>query len=256
MVPALETGTPHREELLAIRETCLEIIQQHRRPLTERILAIGLALRTVEHYVQDGKFERVPVLLQEYAARLTDGTLLQGFFERLPEDPTTTQWAMLLPTKHLMTTERPQERFDFLNVIGPHCQFDEAEKITIGPQALMFIIEKARKTGEPFIERHAQAVENYFTNYIFSMFFPYTYTKDGCLMSYHAVMLAEQYAMLRILLGVMPQREDEDEEQRLIRLATVLAHITQHRNLCLDVQNFAKQKEDLDTLAYAAYMLR
>ena len=62
--------------------------------------------------------------------------------------------------------------------------------------------------------------------------------------------------MLRILLGVMPQREGEDEEQRLIRLVAILAHITQHRNLGKDVQNFAKQKKDLDTLAYTAYMLR
>ena len=247
---------PHREELLAMRETCLEIIRQHDRPLTERILAIGLALRTVEHYIQEGKYARIPLLLQEYTARSADGTLLQGFFERLPEDPVATHWAMLLPAKHLMMVKGKRETLEILETIGSYCQVDEQKKIVVGPEALAFIAEKARETGDPFIDRHAQAVENYFSNYIFASFFPFVYLKDGCSLSYHAVTLAEQYAMLRILLGVMPQREGEEEEQRLIRLAAILAHITQHRNLGLDVKMFAKQKEDLDTLAYTAYMLR
>ncbi|MBD5092744.1 MAG: hypothetical protein HDT26_00395 [Subdoligranulum sp.] len=247
---------PHREELLAVRETCLEIIGQHHRPLTERILAIGLALRTVERYAQEGNYARISLLLKEYTAQSASGTLLQGFFERLPEDPATVRWAMLLPAKHLMSTERKLERLEMFETVGPYCEMEEDKKAAVGPKALDFITERAREIGDPFISRHAQAVENYFSNYIFSMFFPFTYQKDGCTLSYHAVMLAEQYAMLRILLGVMPQREGEDEEQRLIRLVAILAHITQHRNLGLDVQNFAKQRENLDTLAYTAYMLR
>ena len=249
-------GIPHREELLALRETCLQIIGQRGRPLTERILAIGLTLRTVERYIQEGKIERFPPLLQEYAARSADGTLLRGFFERLPEDPSMKHWAMLLPVKHLMTAEHRADMLELLKVIGAHCKYGEDMQVTVGPEAITFITKMARENGDPFIERHAQAVENYFSNYIFSSIFPFTYLKDGCSFSYHAVTLAEQYAMLRILLGTMPQREDEDEERRLIRLVAILARITQHRNLGLDVQNFAKQKENLDTLAYAVYMLR
>lgn len=254
--PAFGPNDAHTEEILAIRTACLNMMQLHDRPLTERILAIGLLLRAIERYLREGKYERISMLLEESMAQAANGTLLQNLFERLPEDPTTVRWAMLLPAKHLVSVERKLDRLELFEAIGPYCEMEEDGRVTVGPRALDFITEKAREIGDPFIGRHAQAVENYFTNYIFSSFFPYTYLKGGCSLPYHAVILAEQYAMLRILLGVMPQREGEDDEQRLIRLVAILAHITQHRNLGQDVQNFAKQKEDLDTLAYTAYMLR
>lgn len=243
-------------ELLAVRAACLEIIRQRGRPLTERILSAGLALRTAERYLKEGKAERVVSLMKECAAQSAAGALLPDFLERLPQDVQTTRWAMLLPVKHLLKTERRSEGLELLSVIAPYCEMEGEAKGTVGPRALDFITARAREAGDAAIARCAQAVENYFVNYVFASFFPFTYLKDDCSLPYHAVILAEQYAMLRVLLGVMPAREGEDEEQRMLRLVTVLAHITQHRNLGKDVRNFAKQKKDLDTLAYAAYMLR
>ena len=177
-------------------------------------------------------------------------------FDRMPYDPVTHRWAILLPAKHLMTTERAVEKLEMMQVIGGYCENLGGGRFEIGPAALDFMRDKARETGDPFLKRYTQAAENYLVNYIFSSLFPFTYVGEQCSPAYHAVILAEQYAMLRILLGVMPPREGEDDDARFIRLIAVLAHITQHRNLGRDVKAHASQKEGLDTLAYAAYMLR
>lgn len=250
--PFWNKNAAHGKELLAVRNACLEIVRRQGRSLTERILSVGLALRTAERYLKEKRYDRIAPLMKECIAQSAAGALLPDFLARLPQDTQATQWAMLLPAKHLLNTENHREGLEMLRVIAPYCEMEGEAKGTVGPRALDFIAAQAREVGDAAIARHAQAVENYFVNYIFASFFPFTYLTDHCSLPYHAVILAEQYAMLR----VMPLREGEDEEQRLIRLVTVLAHITQHRNLGKDVKNFAKQKKDLDTLAYAAYMLR
>lgn len=243
-------------ELSAVRAASMEIMQQHGRPLTERLLSIGLALRTADRYLQEGKAERIPMLMRECAAQSAAGALLQGFFERLPEDVTAQRWAMLLPTKHLLSTGRIKERAELFMALAQHCEIKADGKATIGEKTLDHVAQCAREAGDPFLARNAQAVENYLVNYIFSSFFPFPYLRYSHSLAHCAVVLTEQYAMLRILAGVMPPREGESEGQRLVRLVTLLAHITQHSNLLRDIQEYAKQKEDLDTLAYAAYMLR
>ena len=172
--PTFGQDTAHTEEILAIRTACLDMIRLHDRPLTERILAIGLLLRAVDRYLREGKYERISMLIEESMAQSANGTLLQNFFERLPEDPATVRWAMLLPAKHLMSVERRTDKLELFEAIGPYCEMEPDGKATVGPRALDFITQKAREIGDPFISRHAQAVENYVTNYIFSSFFPYT----------------------------------------------------------------------------------
>ncbi len=255
---AMKESDPHYASLQAMRKASIEIMRLHDVPLRDRILSVGLSLRAADRYLHENKEDRLPALLDQCVAQAAEvhGTGRGSMFDRMPYDPVTHRWAILLPAKHLMTTERAVEKLEMMQVIGGYCENLGGGRFEIGPAALDFMRDKARETGDPFLKRYTQAAENYLVNYIFSSLFPFTYVGEQCSPAYHAVILAEQYAMLRILLGVMPPREGEDDDARFIRLIAVLAHITQHRNLGRDVKAHASQKEGLDTLAYAAYMLR
>lgn len=254
----MDESTPHYAALQAMRKASIEILRLHNLPLRDRILAVGLSLRAADRYMHENKESRLPALMEQCVEQTANGEATAGLFDRMPYDPDTHRWAILLPVKHLLNTERAVEKLQMTQVIASYCKSLGGAKLEVGPAALDFIRDQAWKVGDPFLERYAQAAENYLVNYIFASLFPFTYAAESCSPAYHAVILAEQYAMLRILLGVMPPPPgaQESDDARFTRLIATLAHITQHRNLGRDVKNHASQKDGLDTLAYAAYMLR
>ena len=120
--------------------------------------------------------------------------------------------------------------------------------------ALELLLEEAAQKGDPVLARH-QAVENYFVCYLFSGLFPMLYHSRGLTLEENGVLLAEQYALLRMLLAILPAEEGETEEQRLVRSVVALARITQHADLGRQVYDIGKAI-NLDSLAHAAYLLR
>ena len=68
------------------------------------------------------------------------------------------------------------------------------------------------------------------------------------------MLLAEQYALLRILLAALPPEEGEDDQRRLTRGVVALARITQHSNIGKTFHALAKVS-GLDSLGHAAYLL-
>lgn len=250
------TSLVRLKQMQAVRQACMDMIQLGGVALPERILAIGVMLRKADHLLAEGKDAQLPYTVQQYVQQAAEGAF-SGFFEKMEYNLDTHLWALVLPASHLMQAERREDFFRMWEKIEPLCD-GENGKYEVGPRALTYILEQAREKGDPLLQRHPQAVENYFANYIFSSMFPFTYLSAELRMEYHGVILAEQYALLRILLGLLPEPEGQTEEQRLIRAVVALARITQHTNLAQGVAQFGRKNPGraLDTLAHSAYLLR
>ena len=70
-----------------------------------------------------------------------------------------------------------------------------------------------------------------------------------------AGLLAEQYALLRVLLGLLPFPEGETEEQHLVKAIVALTRITQHSDMGKQVYDIGRAFQ-MDSLAHAAYLLQ
>lgn len=121
--------------------------------------------------------------------------------------------------------------------------------------ALELLLEEAAQKGDPVLARHPQAVENYFVCYLFSGLFPMLYHSRGLTLEENGVLLAEQYALLRMLLAILPAEEGETEEQRLIRSVVALARITQHSDLG-GALRVLRGGAGMDEMTQVAYLLR
>ena len=145
---------------------------------------------------------------------------------------------------------------DLLDTLLARCVQDPATgEYRAEEAALELLLEEAAQKGDPVLARHPQAVENYFVCYLFSGLFPMLYHSRGLTLEENGVLLAEQYALFRILLGLLPAREGETTQQQLIRSVVALARITQHADLGRQVYDIGKAI-NLDSLAHAAYLLR
>lgn len=245
------------KQLQALRQACLDLIQLNTIPLQDRILAVGLLLRAVDKLKAEKKTEQIPHLAKQYIQQAAEGKF-SSILQQMAYNKTTHLWALVLPTSHLMQAMRRGDLLQIWEMLEPLCDGKNG-RYEVGPRALEYILEQVQKKGDPLLQRNALAVENYFANYIFSSVFPFTYLDENqTSIEYHGVILAQQYALLRILLGLLSEEEGESEEQRLVRAVVALARITQHTNLAKAVGKFGHEQQGrmLDNLAHAAYLLR
>ncbi len=242
------------EHLIPLREGCLSMLRIPGLPLRERILAVGLMLRRAAHLFDGQRTGQIPAMAAELLRQAETG-VVGKVFEQMQYSPETHLWALTLPAQHLIHSGRGPIFRDLWAAVGHLCTSEDGRKYEFGAPALGRLLELAQSKADPLLSRFSQAVERYFINHVFSTPFPFTYISDHFPLEYHGVLLAEQYAMLRILLGVLAERENEPEEQRLVRAVVGLSRITQHTNLGSTAHHFA-QEHNLDSLAYSAYLLR
>ena len=236
----------------ALRESCMELIRRRDYRLPERILSVGLLLRRVDRLIAQGQQEGIPALCGGFLQSVRAGEL-QGFFDRLEYRPEAHRSAMQLPMAHLLGGARKPVLRHLWAALEPWCVPDPVTGgYQAGREALDFLIQTSKEKGDPILESLASAAENYFVSYLFSSMFPFLYRGEGLSFEQNGILLAEQYALLRLLLALSPE---EEPRQRMIQAVVSLARLSQHADLGGDLLRLTRAV-GLDGLAHGAYLLR
>ncbi len=236
-----------------LRQVCLELIRCRDYQLPERILAVGLLLRRVDRLLKDGRDGEIPAMCAGFLTSVQKGEF-QGFFQRLEYHPEAHQAAMRLPVAHLLGGARKPVLRHLWQALEPWCAADPATgEYQAGREALDFLIKTGKEKGDPILESLATAAENYFVSYLFSSMFPFLYRAEGLSFEHNGILLAEQYALLRLLLALAPQAPCPEDQ--LIQAVVSLARLSQHSDLGGDLLRLTRAVQ-LDGLAHAAYLLR
>jgi lysine-N-methylase len=239
-----------------LRQACLDLMADQTWTPKERIMAIGLLLRRADQLIQEKKQDQIPAVAQRFHQSLREQpeTLAQ-LFQRPAYSREAHAGALRMPMAHLLAAGRKPLYQGLLDRLTAFCQWDAPNNTYhIGLTALDQLIRETEAKADPILRDNAQAVENYFTCYLFSDMFPIFLLYRGFTLEQEAVLLAQQYALLRILLAALPEEEGEDAQRRLTRGVVALARITQHSNIGKTFHSLAKVS-GLDSLGHAAYLL-
>ena len=242
---------PYRQPL---RQACLDLMQQRQFPVPERLLNIGLLLRRADRLHREKKQNDITAMAAQLVDQAGQGEFA-GLFQRMTYDRAAHLTALELPAIHLMTAVRKPVLRQVWGLLRPLCARDEKGNFELGEEVMDFLHRQGKEKAGPILERQAQAVENYFVCEIFTSTYPFTYFHRGMNFEYHGILLAEQYALLRVLLGLLPFPEGETEEQHLVKAIVALTRITQHSDMGKQVYDIGRAFQ-MDSLAHAAYLLQ
>lgn len=237
-----------------LRQACMDLMADRSHPIKERILAIGVLLRRVGRLVAEQKQGQIPAAIQ-LVTEMTKTETLGGLFQKPAYNEELHRGALALPLAHLMQVGRKPIFRHIQELLTPYCVFDaEENSYTAKEGALAFLLRITKEKADPVLAELEQGAENYFTCYMFSSIFPMYHVAHGLSPEECAVLLAEQYALLRILLATLEEREGESSGERLVRAVVALARITQHSNVVKTFHELAGLA-GLDSLAHAMYLL-
>lgn len=257
-IPPLGTGrngvfSPPPAYGSVLRRTCMSLVSCRQYQLRERILAVGLLLKRVDRMIASGAAARIPEFCQQFLLSVEKGDF-SGFFDHLEYLPKAHRAAMQLPASHLLAGARQPVLEHLKDTLIPWCEVNPATgEYQAGEQAMDFLIENAVKKGDPLLASLEIPAENYFLNYMFSGLFPFLYLSEGLTFEQNGILLAEQFALLRLLLS-LSDKEKSPKEQ-MIQAVVALSRLCQHADLGRDLTALT-QFLQLDGLAHAAYLLR
>lgn len=235
-----------------LRQVCMELIQYKPLPIGERLLAIGLLLRKTDRLLLSGGAKQIAAMAVSFFLSVKQGDF-SGFFDQLDYQKEAHLAALRLPVAHLLSGARKPVLRHLWDILVPWCDRDASGDYIAGRRAVTALLEEITKNADPLIRVHEQAVEHYFSNYLFSSMFPFLYHHRGLSFEKHGILLAEQFALLRILLAVYS--DISDEKERLVRAVVTLSRLCQHADLGQDLELLIRHI-GLDGLAHAAYLLR
>jgi len=237
-----------------LRQACIDLMTSRSHPIRERIMAIGLLLRRCDHLLQENKPGSISASIPLVKALLEDGSVA-GLFQKPAYSQELHLKALRLPLVHFLIAGRKPIFRHIQDALAPYCSYDQEENCyTAGDNALEFLRRITVINADPILRAQEQAVENYFVCYIFSNLFPLYYMARGLSLEENSILLAEQYALLRILLGTLEEKENDTPEKRLSRAIVALSRLTQHSRMDKTFRSLA-DISGLGELAYAMYLL-
>ena len=237
-----------------IRKYCISILQCRNMRLPGRLLAIGMMLSKLSGLDPEKAVEEVPAVLNFYMNAAQGGEFEKilantEFKKEVTVEMESLLYSMALKSFNSRRAGKAYQKFadiiqSFLSEKGEMTYRDFYDKLD----------GLAAKHWEPFLDEKGYILENYFVNMVFSTLFPFAYS-DILDIYQHFIILAEQYALLRLLLCACAEKGDGITDEMIIAVLTGIAHTTGHNH---DAKNVASSyiKRGLDSLAHMSFLLK
>lgn len=232
----------------ALRTVCIHLMQTRELTVTERLMAIVLLLRRLDKQPAD----QVPQEIIRFLQTVEQGNM-SGFFRQLDYNPEAHLAALQIPLGHLIAGRQSPESRRLLLKLQSSFDRDASGGVFAGKNAARQLLENIRSTSDPLLVAHSVWVENYFVNYLFSAMFPFFYRQEGLSFEDHALLLVQQYGLLRCLLSAAD--EGQTEEDRFLRAVVHTARLAQHGDLAADTRKLS-QALGISGSAHLSYLLR
>lgn len=213
-----------------LRTVCIKLMQLRELSLQERLAALLLLMRRLDRLVAAGQEQAVLPETLRFLQSIEQGAageFLKALEENLPAQLTALQIAM----GHILAGRTGTATEAFVSFLAPYLQGDAQTGLRAGKAAAEALLQQLHRRADPAIGEHAVWMENYFVNDMFSSMFPFGNRGNGYHFEYHALLLLQQYGILRCLLATLP---GEDPRQRFTKAMVHTARLSRHGDFAGD----------------------
>lgn len=235
----------------ALRLVCLKLMQSRQFTIEERLAAIFLLLRRLDKLAGAGQDDQIPIETIRFLQTVEAGGL-KGFLNTLEDRQDITLLALRIPMGHILAGRSEKISRKFLFWLEPHLERGHHGDIFAGKAAAQALLMQMLDRADPDMKAHEVWLENFFANYLFSTMFPFYYPRSICSFEDHALMLIQQYGILRCLLAVTPE---EDPKDRFTAAMVHTARLSQHGDFPGDLRNLLNTMRLPDNMAML-YLLK
>lgn len=237
-----------------LRKNCIEIMQTRTLSVANRIFATGVMLNKLREISDTGNYDAAPAVAAQYVEAVK-----QGQFNDLLSTFADNEEIKASIKEHLFNSALSLERegkYSFKNFIP--CVERLAVKLKKKPEEIIqlelseMVESAASKFWADFLERRSHVLENYFVNYIFGNAFPFALPLG---IQHQILLMAEAYALFRILLCSPAEADGYITEENIIRTITDIFRHTSHSSM-INKLTETYIITGMDSLAHVSFMLR
>ncbi len=238
-----------------IRSACIDVMQMRKFTIPERLLLMGMMMRRI---AQCGEHVEALGILRTF---LSDIEAMQSYdISSLPfnEDHASAIHAFLIAQIYRWGDVENYKRAIYskiVEIMRRECgetfgTLEDGGKI----EAMYRVSRRHRAAFDELVRQRDYVFENFFVNHMFSTAYPATYYADGLNPFHHFMVLAEQYAFLKLMLSVLAV-DGCIYDDVLLEVMYTLAASTAHSDLTKHITTVYKAY-DADALSHVSFLLR
>ncbi len=232
-----------------IRIFTIDILQNRRYLLWERLIILGLFIEKLNKCVNENKIVDIPNVIQSYNKMLEEETF-KGVLDSIPADCT----VQLQLIKDIIDIRVNR---GVLNKTYMECYDNFLKGVNYTEEATKEeIIDNYQKAFEeyykPYMDNHEYVLENYLVNYVFAKLFPFT---DGSIFDAYMMMILH-YAIIKAHLIGMAGYNKGLNEDMVIKLISTFTKIVDHNTVFLKAIAKQLNEKNFNTLAYMTIMIK
>ena len=253
-----EPETEYLKHGWIMREAAVELMQSRQAPIPHRMIVIGMMLNKAVQLHDEKKADEIPAALDVYRRGMAEGQFSEALSAANPKAVSRRDINVLL---YQVIAQKAGTLPDsvFAELMKRYKEYNESQGIdpdtaTKAHSYYKYFMLTAALHWEEFLSDWSHLMENYLVNYIFSELFPLQFHDRGLNPYHHTLILAEQFALLKMLLCGNYDPDAGFTKENLTRTFAHVAEMNQHTENPLIIAEKYKSA-GLDKLAYLYYLL-
>ena|GEM_PF-984667 len=226
------TGTNYIKYGWQMREAAITIMQIRTCPVAYRLIIIAMMLDDVVKAHNEDRAGDIPQILDYYSQATYGEDFVNDLKSMEPNDDIGMRLTGFLYPKLESCSKLPKypRCKDFIDRYKEYCEnkgFSDDEALYM-PNFYEYIKGKTDKYWDIFLQEWEHVLENYLVNYMFAELFPLGSHKKGLDPYRHTFILADQYAVMRMLFCGLYDEKTGFDEKFVIHIVAFVANMAQH----------------------------
>ncbi|WP_400162315.1 flagellin lysine-N-methylase [Brevibacillus sp. TJ4] len=234
-----------------LRIFSIELIQNRRYSLTDRVLILGLFYQNMDDFVNSGKVAEIPRLIENYRTLIKDGSLEAAIQQIPPEAAAQIRLLKELIDVRMHIGIDNQRYLDSFQAFLAGISFDNEEGIETVAARYQAAYTDYYK---PFMNTYSYVLENYLVNYMYKNTFPFS-SNAPVLENYF--LLALHYSLIKMhLIGIAGFYKDKLAVEHVITLIQSFAKVVEHNSRYMQIAFDYLKRRDFVSIAGMAIFLK
>ena len=232
-----------------ILKAAVSIIQNRKRNIEERLLILGMLIKSLNEENKDNvSEERINIIVEKYL-KISDENDNLNIYANIPDKPE----VQVIMLKNMLDARSKlgvssKEFAGFIDILFQTVWVEENGNVSVRK-----IKEAEYKYFEPFINDHDYMFENYIVYTLISKIFPFG-EGTTCIDSY--CMLVIRYALIKIIISGLAMYKGEINEETVIKIIQSFSKCIDHDQTFISRLLKELKEQGFNTLAYMAVLLK